>query len=353
METNKPHPTGLQWDLSKITKGTGLGERSIDDSHCYRQPHSVSPWPLRVHSHATPSTINSTQGQYSECSSPISPCPSPTALQAYCRRRPLNVCWRNDLVNAVWSLKCAFCASSFYERCIIPWPFRFPFNQASRLKPDSFSWPWIAYSSFLWYHPAAWMQALRQVYPLTGPTSLKPCGLKRPSCVVPPSSAGWPGSSATGLTWTHSLGCSQAILPSSVVEPSSFHGGNSGPRGQRQNRKTSGVQALRPNSTSLLPHSSFKGNPVTNTIIFSGEELGGAGSRLYLMIGGWQDWKGLPNILARASKQTKKKKYTFHLTHVWIYVEEQRSSPTRTLKEWGVSDIGKSFFSTWGIFKAT
>lgn len=220
METNKPHPTGLQWDLSKITKGTGLGERSIDDSHCYRQPHSVSPWPLRVHSHATPSTINSTQGQYSECSSPVSPCPSPTALQAYCRWRPLNVCWRNDLVNAVWSLKCAFCASSFYERCIIPWPFRVPFNHASRLKPDSFSWPWIAYSSFLWYYPAAWMQALRQVYPLTGPTSLKPCGLKWPSCVVPPSSVGWPGSSTTGLTWTHSLGCSQAILPSSVVEPS-------------------------------------------------------------------------------------------------------------------------------------
>lgn len=70
---------------------------------------------------------------------------------------------------------------------------------------------------------------------------------------------------------------------------SSFHGGNSGPRGQSQNRKTSGVQALRPNSTSLLPHSSFKGNPVTNTIIFSGEELGGAGNRLYLMIGGLND----------------------------------------------------------------
>lgn len=70
---------------------------------------------------------------------------------------------------------------------------------------------------------------------------------------------------------------------------SSCHRGNSGPRGQRQKRKTSGVQALRPNSTSLLPHSSFKGNPVTNTIIFSGEELGGAGNRLYLIIGGLND----------------------------------------------------------------
>lgn len=190
-------------------------------------------------------------------------------------RRPLNICWRNDLLNAIWSLKCAFCVSSFYERCIIPWPFRFPFNHASRLNPDSFSWPWIAYSSSLWYYPACMDASSMPSVSLYRTNQLATLWLKT---TIMCHSPWFCGLTRQFLYWSHldSLtGLQSGDSPISSRTRSSFHGGKSGPRGQSQNHKTSGVQALRPNSTSLLPHSSFKGNPVTNTIIFSGEEFGG------------------------------------------------------------------------------
>lgn len=109
---------------------------------------------LYLHGHSSLYTQRSTpwsQWQYFEGSSHSLLYPSPT-VPTPAKHIIAGIFWRNDLMNAIWPLKCAFCISSFHDWCIIPWPLDFHLI-ISRLNPDLFPWPWIALSYFPPYYP--------------------------------------------------------------------------------------------------------------------------------------------------------------------------------------------------------
>lgn len=171
------------------------------------------------------------------------------------------------------------------------------------------------------------------------PTSLKLCGLEPPSMYDSPRLGGLTRQfccrsyldALTGLQSDDS-----AIISSRAQ--SSLYGGSSGPREQSQKLQDLWNPGSETSSASLLPHPSVKAKPMTNTIIFSGEEFGGK-NRLYMSMKGASKYFGFkPGLQTRLSKR-----------NMYLTWRTSTHPPTGTHKKSGVADIGKYFFSTLGI----